>query len=114
MTNTYQAKSSYQYHAPSVAGSTHSLERETQRLGHLNKEQQAQVAERAVEMADKFTDNHFGVKVFVHQGGDVWAVVSGRTVRTIITTKHGTHLDKTSPCNKYATHPQAVLAGRRF
>ena len=114
MTNTYQAKSSYTYHADTTAGSTHSLERETQRLGHLNKEQQAQVAARAVEMAAKYTDNHFGVKVHVHLDRDTWAVVSGRTVRTIITTKHGVHLDKTSPCNKYATHPKAVLAGRRF
>lgn len=62
--------------------------------------------ERAVEAAAKSKD-HTGVKLMKHTLGDIWAVVAGRTVKTLIVTAPGVHLDQTSPCNRYYIRPEA-------
>ena len=96
----------YNYHEETVDMSDHSWQRHAQRLSHLDATEKAQVKERAIEAAEK-SKGHTGVKVMAHDQGDVWAVVAGRTVKTIITTAHGQHLRETSPCNKYYIRPEA-------
>lgn len=99
-------RSTYNYHEDTIDMSDHSWARHAARLSHLNATEQATVKGNAVEAAANSKD-HTGVKVLSHAGGDVWAVVAGRTVKTIIVTAHGTHLDKTSPCNRYYIRPDA-------
>ncbi len=112
--NQYQQKAWHNYREDTTASSTHSLDRHAERLDHLNLEQQAIVSERAAWAAAKYTDNVWGVTIFLHPAGDVHAVVSGRTGRTLIVTDHGQRLHEVSKCNKYAVHPEAVIKGRRF
>lgn len=102
-TSTYTKRTSYQYHADTVDHSTHSLERHMQRLTGLSASDKATVEERALAAAaHPKNGEHTGVRIFTTSTQHVWAVVAGRTVKTIITTPKGTHLDKTSPCNRYA------------
>ncbi len=104
MTQGYTKRSSFQYHEPgSVAYSDHSLVRHVQRLDFLTEDETALVMERAVAAAaHPKNQDHTGVRILTAGGRHVWAVVSGRTVRTIMATDEGTHLDAVSPCNRYA------------
>ena len=86
--------------------SDHSWARHASRLTFLTATEQETVKAYSIEAAANSKD-HTGVKVLSHTGGDVWAVVAGRTVKTIIVTAHGTHLDETSPCNRYYVRPDA-------
>ena len=90
----------YNYHEDTVDMSDHAWERHAQRLSSFSPQVQAVIKARAIEAAAK-SKNHTGVKVLAADQGDVWAVVAGRTVKTIIVTPSGQHLSKTSPCNKY-------------
>ena len=101
--SNYTKRTSYTYHANTVAHSDHSLERHMQRLTTLTPEEQALVKERAVAAAAHPKNmEHTGVRILTTAGMHIWAVVAGRTVKTIISTPEGTHLDQTSPCNRYA------------
>lgn len=104
--SNYTQRKTYEYHEATTDLSKHSWERFAQRLTHLTDAEQGLVREYAVEAADK-SKGHTGVKVMSNVGGDVWAVVAGRTVKTIIVTTHGVHLDKTSQCNRYYIRPDA-------
>lgn len=83
--------------------SVHSIERHMERVQHLDTKAQAIVAERAVAAAAHPKNReHTGVRILTTATEHVWAVVAGRTVKTIMVTPKGTHLNQTSPCNRYA------------
>lgn len=90
----------YNYHEDTVDMSDHAWERHAQRLQGLSQEDMQTVKARAIEAAE-LSKNHTGVLVKRASIGDIWAVVAGRTVKTIIVTASGVHLDKTSKCNRY-------------
>lgn len=74
-----------------------------ERLTSLTQDEQALVAERAVTAAaHKANREHTGVRIYTTATEHIWAVVAGRTVKTIMTTRKGQHLNETSPCNRYA------------
>lgn len=101
--SNYTKRSSYDYHADTVAMSDHAWERHAQRLTMFTAEEQATIKERAVAAAAHPKNReHTGVRIFTGAGKHVWAVVAGRTVKTILTTPEGTHVAQTSPCNRYA------------
>jgi len=106
--NSYQQEG---WHHAEDAGRTgasfHSASRGMERF---NKEQAAIIMERAAWAAAKYTDNHWGIKVFILGDEDVHAMVAGGTVRTVLTTPNG----RKPRANKFATHPDAVVKGRRF
>lgn len=96
-------RTSYDYHEDTVGHSTHSLERHMQRLTNLTAEERALVEERALAAAAHPANReHSGVRILTTSSQHIWAIVAGRTVKTIITTPAGQHLHKTSPCNRYA------------
>ena len=106
MSKRYQRRDSYQYHEDTVDMSDHAWERHAQRLSQFSPQTQAIIKARAIEAAAKSPD-HTGVKLLKDASGDVWVVVAGRTVKTIIVTPHGQHLEETSPCNRYYIRPEA-------
>ena len=100
---TYNKRSSYDYHTGTVAHSDHSLERHMQRVQHLSAQDQKLVLDRAVQAAAHPKNReHTGVRILTTSDQHVWAVVAGRTVKTILTSPKGVHLNQVSPCNRYA------------
>ena len=100
--STYTKRQSYQYHADTTDFSVHSIERHMQRVSHLSASDQALVSERALAAAaHPKNGEHTGARILTTASEHIWAVVAGRTVKTIIVTPKGQHLDKTSPCNRY-------------
>jgi len=103
MSKRYTKRTSYDYHADTVAHSDHSIERHMGRLKDLAVDVQAAIKDRALAAASHPKNReHTGVRIYTGNGIHVWAVVAGRTVKTIITTPKGQHLDETSQCNRYA------------
>jgi len=103
MSYRYTKRQAYDYHANTVAHSDHSIERHLGRLTDLTADERALVKDRALQAAAHPKNReHTGVRIFTGHGQHVWAVVAGRTVKTIITTPEGQHLDQTSKCNRYA------------
>lgn len=98
--NLMSTKNFYNYHTDTVAMSDHAWERHAERLQGLSAEDMELVKARSIEAAE-LSKNHTGVLVKRASFGDIWAVVAGRTVKTIIVTISGVHLSQTSPCNKY-------------
>lgn len=104
--NNYTQRKTYDYHQDTVGISDHAWARQAQRLSHLTAADQGLVKGYAMEAAAN-SKGHTGVKVLSNTGGDVWVIVAGRTVKTLIVTTHGVHLDQTSQCNRYYIRPDA-------
>ncbi len=101
--HNYTKRTSYQYHAGTVAMSDHAWERHAQRLTSFNAEQQATIKAAAVKAAaHPKNQEHTGARIYTAAGQHIWAIVAGGTVKTIMATAEGTHINTVSPCNRYA------------